>query len=40
MTELERMKREYDSLVVREGVNIQEGQRLLITCPVECAGFA
>lgn len=40
MTELERMKREYASLVVREGVSIQKGQRLLITCPVECADFA
>ena len=31
---------EYARLLVRIGVNIQKGQRLIISCPVECAWFA
>ena len=40
MTELEKLKTDYAELVVRSGINIQKGQRLMITCPVECADFA
>jgi len=32
--------REYARLLVRVGVNIKEGQRLVISSPVECAAFA
>ena len=35
----EELKRDYAELVIRSGVNIQKGQRLSISCPVECAGF-
>ena len=31
---------EYIDLVVRQGVNIQPGQQLVIACPVDCAFFA
>ena len=31
---------EYAKLLVEVGVNIQEGQNLVIACPVECAWFA
>jgi len=31
---------EYIELVVRQGINIQPGQQLLITCSVDCAFFA
>jgi len=31
---------EYIELVVRQGVNIQPGQQLVIACPVDCAFFA
>lgn len=40
MAELEKLKRDYAELVVKLGVNIQKGQRLSISCPVECADFA
>lgn len=40
MKNLEKLKRDYAELVVRSGVNMQKGQRLVITCPVECADFA
>ena len=40
MTELEKRIRDYAELVIRSGINIQKGQRLSITCPVECADFA
>ena len=42
MTEKERseeLKRNYAELVIRSGVNLQKGQRLSISCPVECADF-
>ena len=32
--------REYASLLVRVGLNVQKGQRLVISSPVECAYFA
>ena len=32
--------REYARLLVRVGLNVQEGQRLVISSPVECAHFA
>jgi len=31
---------EYIELVVRQGINIQQGQQLVIACPVDCAFFA
>lgn len=34
------LKKDYAELVVRSGLNIQKGQRLAISCPVECADFA
>ena len=37
---LESLKREYARLLVRMGINLKKGQRLAITCPVECADFA
>lgn len=40
MADFEQLKKNYAELVVRSGVNIQEGQRLSITCPVKCADFA
>ena len=40
MTELKKLMKDYAELVVRAGINIQQGQRLSITCPVECADFA
>jgi len=40
MAELEKKKRDLARLMVREGINIQKGQRLVIACPVECADFA
>ena len=36
MTKLEK----YVKLIVRKGVNIQSGQKLMIACPVDCAYFA
>ena len=40
MADLEKLKRDYAELVIRAGVNIQKGQRLLITSEIECADFA
>lgn len=40
MAELEKLKRDYAELVVRSGINIKKGQRLVITCDVENADFA
>ncbi|MBQ6389403.1 MAG: aminopeptidase [Mogibacterium sp.] len=40
MAELDKLIRDYAELVIRSGVNLQKGQRLSITCPVECADFA
>ena len=37
---LTELQSEYAALVIREGVNIQPGQRLVINCPVEGAYFA
>lgn len=37
---IEELKQEYAKLLIREGINLQKGQRLAITCPVECADFA
>ena len=31
--------REYARLTVRLGVNLQKGQELVLSCPVECAYF-
>ncbi len=40
MPDFEKKLKDYAKLVVRSGINIQKGQRLSITCPVECAEFA
>ena len=32
--------KEYARLLVRVGLNVQKGQRLIISSPVECAFFA
>lgn len=40
MQNLDTLKREYARLLIREGLNLQPGQRLVISCPVERAGFA
>ena len=37
---MEESLREYARLLARVGLNIQKGQRLVISAPVECAGFA
>ena len=34
------MENEYAKLLVEVGVNIQKGQNLVISCPVDCAWFA
>lgn len=34
------LQREYARLAVREGVNLQSGQRVVLSCPVERADFA
>ena len=39
MAELEKLKKDYAELAVKSGVNLQKGQRLLLSCPVECADF-
>jgi len=31
---------EYVELIIRKGINIQQGQQLVIACPVDCAFFA
>ena len=40
MKNLEQLQRDYARLLVREGLNIQPGQRLVMNCPVDCAAFA
>ncbi|MBE6041571.1 MAG: aminopeptidase [Clostridiales bacterium] len=40
MKNLEELKQDYAELLIREGLNLQKGQRMAITCPVECADFA
>ena len=40
MSELEKLKKDYAEMVIKLGVNLQKGQRLSISCPVECADFA
>ncbi len=37
---MQKKLKEYAKLVVRIGVNIQKGQKLVIDCPVDCAYFA
>lgn len=39
MKDLTALKKEYARLIIKEGLNIQKGQRLVIGCPVECADF-
>ena len=39
MKTLNELKRDYAELLIKEGLNIQKGQRLAINCPVECADF-
>ena len=39
MADIEKLKKDYAELVIRSGVNIQKGQRLLITSTIECADF-
>ena len=31
---------EYARLLVRVGLNVQKGQKVVISCPVECAWFS
>ena len=40
MKTLNELKKDYAELLIRSGLNIQKGQRLVITCPVEGADFA
>ncbi|MCF0228706.1 MAG: aminopeptidase [Parasporobacterium sp.] len=40
MNDIEQLKADYAELIIKEGLNIQKGQRLVINCPVECADFA
>ena len=40
MAKLEKLKKDYAELVVKSGITLQNGQRLSITCHVECADFA
>ena len=37
---VEELKKDYADLLVRSGINLRKGQRLAISCPVECADFA
>ena len=37
---LETLKKEYAELTVRSGINLQKGQRLVISSSVDCADFA
>ena len=37
---MEQKLQEYARLLVRVGLNVQKGQRLVISSPVECAYFA
>ncbi len=38
--DIEKLKKDYAKLLIKAGLNLQQGQRLAITCPVECADFA
>ena len=40
MTNLKELQKDYVKLLIHEGVNLQPGQRLVITCPVDEAWFA
>ena len=40
MKDLNALRRDYARLLIREGLNVQKGQRLVINCPVDCAPFA
>ena len=40
MKAIDELKKDYAALVVRSGLNVQKGQRMVVTCPVECADFA
>lgn len=40
MKNMNDLKKDYAELVVKSGINIQKGQRLVITCPVSGADFA
>ena len=40
MKNLEQLQRDYARLLIREGLNIQLGQKLVVNCPVDCAFFA
>lgn len=40
MKRLKELQKEYAALVLKEGLNLQKGQRLVINCPVEGAYFA
>ena len=40
MADMEQRKKDYAQLVVKSGVNVQPGQKLVIRCPVERADFA
>ena len=37
---VEELKKDYADLLIRSGLNLRKGQRLAISCPVECADFA
>jgi aminopeptidase len=37
---IEELKKDYADLLIRSGLNLRKGQRLAISCPVECADFA
>lgn len=37
---IEELKKDYAGLLIKSGLNLQKGQRLAISCPVECADFA
>lgn len=40
MTDLKALQRDYVKLLIHEGVNLQKGQRLVLTCAVDEAWFA
>ena len=37
---MEEKLREYARLLVRVGLNVEQGQRMILSSPVECAHFA
>ena len=37
---MENKLREYAKLLIEVGLNVQQGQTLVISCPVDCAPFA